>query len=93
MHSDRTGADTQRILDENAFGLGPPQEPEEIKELLFWLLTLPNNLSGNEVGRIAEEFGQERCKGIRIQRITALKKLYQIRSTPEFESHFKKYMQ
>lgn len=92
MSEDQTGADTKKILAENSFGLGPSQDPEEIKKLLFWILTLPNDLSGNEVGRMAEEFGKERGKRIRIQRITALKKLYQIRSTPEFQNHFSKYM-
>ncbi len=88
----RKGADINRVLAENGFGLGPQNDPEEIREVLFWLMHLPEGISGNEVVREAEIFSKTRGKGIRRNRITALKRLYAIRGSPEFRSHFSNYM-
>jgi len=81
-----------RVLAESAFGLGPANDPEEIKEVLFWLLSLKEGLSGNEIFKEASRFSRSRGKGIRQQRLTALKRLYVIRETPEFRDHFANYM-
>ncbi len=79
-----------KILLENSFGLGTREC--EIVELLFWLMHLPDGMSGNAVVRLGKIYSAETKRGIRESRLVALKRLYAIRSSTEFCEHFKKYI-
>lgn len=88
--TDERGAGAAQIVDGNFWSLG--RTKLEKCERLLWLMQLDQGLTGNEVVREAERFAREQGERNDLTRNVALRKLYHVRETPEFQERFAQYM-